>query len=92
MLNETDGRLDVLRGKIDIIYSSAFSHLFERESQLRAAKRMVGFLRPDNPDVMIFGQNQGPKIEGWEKYVLDPGTWANFVEGGGPGDGDEMED
>ncbi|KAK8135079.1 hypothetical protein PG984_007091 [Apiospora sp. TS-2023a] len=80
MLNENDGRLDVLRGKIDIIYASAFFHLFEREGQLKAAKRMLGFLRPDNLDAMIFGQNQGPKIDGWEKYVLDPGAWANLWE------------
>ncbi|KAK7919903.1 porphobilinogen deaminase protein [Apiospora marii] len=80
MLDENDARLDVLRGKIDIIYASAFFHLFEREGQLKAAKRMVGFLRADSPDVMIFGQNQGPKVEGWEKYVLDPGAWAELWE------------
>ncbi|KAK8005860.1 hypothetical protein PG991_012157 [Apiospora marii] len=64
MLDENDARLDVLRGKIDVIYASALFHLFEREDQLKAAKRMVGFLRPDSPDVVIFGQNQGPKMEG----------------------------
>lgn len=78
MLDENDARLDVLAGEIDIIYASAFFHLFEREGQLKAAKRMVGFLRPENPDAMSFGRNQGPKIECWEKYVLDPGTWANL--------------
>ncbi|KAK8086014.1 hypothetical protein PG994_000988 [Apiospora phragmitis] len=79
MLDANDARLDlVLRGKIDVIYASAFFHLFEREDQLRAAKRMIGFLWADNPRAMIFGQNQGPKIEGWEKYVLDPGRWAGL--------------
>lgn len=64
LLNENDERLiDIFRGKIDIIYASAFFHLFECEGQLRAAKRMIGFLRPDNPDAMIYGQNQGPKIK-----------------------------
>ncbi|KAK8025266.1 hypothetical protein PG990_003089 [Apiospora arundinis] len=72
-----DTRLDdALKGKIDIIYASNFFHLFEREGQLRAARRMAGFLRPESPGVLIFGQNQGPKIEGWEKYVLDPGSWT----------------
>ncbi|KAK8040097.1 hypothetical protein PG993_008508 [Apiospora rasikravindrae] len=80
ILDESDVRLDAFRGKIDIIYASAFFHLFEREGQLKAAKRMVGFLRPESPRAMIFGQNQGPKIEGWEKYVLDPGRWANLWE------------
>lgn len=87
MLDENDARLDVLMGKIDIVYASAFFHLFEREGQLRAAKRMVGFLRPDNPDAMIFGQNQGPKILGWEKYVLGRGAWAELWEEVGQGTG-----
>ena len=71
---------DRLGGKIDIIHASAFFHLFEREDQLKAAKRMVGFLRSDNPGVMIFGQNQGPKIDGCEKYVLDPKSWKDLWE------------
>ena len=80
MLDESDdARLDdVLGGKVDIIYASAFFHLFEREGQLKAAVRMVGFLRSEAPGAMIFGQNQGPKIEGWEKYVLDPESWEDL--------------
>ncbi|KAI0414482.1 S-adenosyl-L-methionine-dependent methyltransferase [Xylaria grammica] len=76
VLREEDSRLEELVGKVDIVYASAFFHLFEREDQVRAAKRMVRFLNPGNKNVMIFGQNGGPKIPGWEKYVLDEESWA----------------
>jgi hypothetical protein len=78
MLQENDARLDVLIGKVDVIYASAFFHLFERDGQVKVAKRMVRFLRPDNPKAMIFGSNGGPKIVGWEKYVLDVESWRRM--------------
>ena len=78
MLQENDARLEELTGRVDIIYSAAFFHLFEREAQIRAAKRMVRFLRPKNPKAMIFGRNGGPKITGWEKYVLDTESWRRI--------------
>lgn len=78
MLQENDARLEELTGKIDIIYAAAFFHLFEREDQMKVAKRMVKFLRPENPRTMIFGRNGGPKIEGWEKYVLDAESWRQM--------------
>ena len=80
MLREDDARLDVLDGRIDVIYASAFFHLFEREGQGKAARRMVRFLNPGNPRAMIFGLNGGPKIEGWEKYVLDTDSWRGIWE------------
>ncbi|KAI0533009.1 hypothetical protein GGR58DRAFT_488267 [Xylaria digitata] len=76
MLREEDPGLEILVGKVDIIYASAFFHLFEREDQIKAAKRMVGFLKPDNQNAMIFGHNGGPKIQGWEKYVLNEKSWG----------------
>jgi hypothetical protein len=59
----------------DIIHASAFFHLFEREGQVKAAKRKIKFLNPTNPRAMIFGRNGGPKTLGWEKYVLDAESW-----------------
>lgn len=70
--------LEKLTGRVDIIYASAFFHLFEREAQVTVAKRMVSFLKPKNPGAMIFGRNGGPKIAGWEKYVLDPESWRRM--------------
>lgn len=87
MLKEDDARLDVLNGRIDVIYASAFFHLFERQGQAEAAKRMVRFLNPRNPRAMIFGLNGGPKIEGWEKYVLDADSWRGMWEGVGEATG-----
>jgi ubiquinone/menaquinone biosynthesis C-methylase UbiE len=78
MLQEDDMRLEELTGKIDVIYASAFFHLFEREDQIKAAKRIIRFLRPENPKAMIFGRNEGPKIVGWEKYVLDAESWRRM--------------
>lgn len=78
MLQEGDARLEELTGRVDIIHASAFFHLFEREGQIKVAKRMVRFLRPDNPRAMIFGRNEGPKIEGWKKYVLDAERWRRM--------------
>ncbi|KAK0705716.1 hypothetical protein B0H67DRAFT_497836 [Lasiosphaeris hirsuta] len=73
-----DAAFQPLVGKIDVIYATAFFFLFERHDQLRAAKRMVSFLRSDNPDAMIFGYNNGKKIPGWEKYVLDVESWRSM--------------
>lgn len=78
MLRGEDPRLEELMHKVDIIYASSFFHLFEREDQIKAAKRMVGFLKPDNHNAMIFGRNGGPKIPGWEQYVLDEESWRNM--------------
>jgi hypothetical protein len=39
---------------------------------------MVGFLRLKNSRAMIFGRNGGPKIVGWEKYVLDAESWRSM--------------
>ncbi|KAI3329919.1 S-adenosyl-L-methionine-dependent methyltransferase [Ustulina deusta] len=78
MLREEDPRLEELMGKVDIIYASAFFHLFEREDQIKAAKRMVGFLKPGNKNAIIFGHNGGPKISAWEKYVLDEESWRHM--------------
>ncbi|KAK4450332.1 hypothetical protein QBC34DRAFT_484552 [Podospora aff. communis PSN243] len=80
LADEDDAALDGLQGKIDIVYAASFFHLFEPGDQLKAAKRVVGFLRSGNPDVVIFGRNGGPKVEGWEKYVLDAKQWRRLWE------------
>ena len=78
ILKEDDKRLAELVGKIDIIHAMAFFHLWEEEDQFKAAIRVASFLRPDNPEVMIFGRHEGPKGEGWEKYVLGPDAWQHL--------------
>jgi hypothetical protein len=78
MLQESDTRLEESTGKIDIIYASAFFHLFERDAQIKAAKRIVRFLKPENPRAMISGRKEWPNIVGWEKYVLDTESWRRM--------------
>lgn len=78
MLSEDASQLKEFDGKMDIVYASAFFHLFKREGQVKAARRMVRFLNPSNPRAMIFGVNGGPKIEGWEEYVLDAEAWQKM--------------
>lgn len=75
MLQNSDPRLEILSGKVDIIYASAFFHLFEREAQVKIAKQMVRFLRPDNPKAMIFGRQGSPKTKEWEKSMLCSESW-----------------
>ena len=79
MLNEADTRLACLQGKMDVIYAASFFHLFERDEQVTVAKRMVGFLK-DSPDVLIFGWNEGKKLPGCEKYIVDADTWKGIWE------------
>ncbi|KAK1756702.1 hypothetical protein QBC47DRAFT_443214 [Echria macrotheca] len=92
MMGESgDGVFAPLEGTIDVIYASNFFHLFEREGQVRAAKRMVGFLRAGNPDVLIFGRNMGRKIQGWERYILDERGWRGMWEEVGEATGTAWE-
>ena len=67
--------MDRLRGKIDVVHAAYFFHLFERAGQVKAAKRVVGFLNPNNQNVVVFGCNGGPKVVGWENYVLNKKAW-----------------
>ncbi|KAK7747066.1 hypothetical protein SLS62_009222 [Diatrype stigma] len=56
--SNSDG-LKALDGKMTIIHAMSFFHLFGWEAQVKAAARMVRFLRPDDPDVVIFGRHVG---------------------------------
>lgn len=68
MLKEGDGdgdeRLKQLDGKMSIIHATSFFHLFTWDDQVRAARRLVRFLKPDDPDIMIFGRQVGTTMPG----------------------------
>lgn len=87
MLNEGDTTLNDLDGKVDVIYASAFFHLFERHDQVQAAQRMIRFLKPDNPKAMVFGRNEGKKTEESHKYILDGEGWKSVWEEAGEATG-----
>lgn len=78
MLDDNDARLEQLNGKVDIIFAESFFHLFGYHDQKKAAKRMVGFLKKDSLDPVIFGKNGGKKISGWEKYILDGDAFSKL--------------
>jgi hypothetical protein len=78
MIEENDSELEKLTGRIDIIYAADFFHLFERQDQFKAAKRMARLLNPENPGAMVFGRNGGPKIAGWREYILDAEGWQGL--------------
>ncbi len=56
--------LEALDGRMSIIHATSFFHLFGWEAQVRAAVRMVRFLRPDDRDAMIFGRHVGTSDPG----------------------------
>ncbi|KAI1446502.1 hypothetical protein F5Y02DRAFT_64234 [Annulohypoxylon stygium] len=101
----SDGNLEVFDGKMNIIHATCFFHLFTRENQIRAAQRMVRFLNPDDPDVMIFGRQVGTTTPGdregakRSRFLHNAASWQELWDEVGKLTGtawrtelDEMED
>ncbi|KAG5950027.1 hypothetical protein E4U53_005542 [Claviceps sorghi] len=59
MLDPEDTRLDVLLGKVTIIYASCFFHLFNWTQQLCLGQRLVGFLKEGTKNALIYGRHIG---------------------------------
>ncbi|RYP01503.1 hypothetical protein DL764_006198 [Monosporascus ibericus] len=75
----------LLNGKMTIIHVMSFFHLFSWQAQVRAAMRMINFLKPDDADVMIFGRHVGttdpPDVEGRQgrqRYLHNAETWQDL--------------
>ncbi|KAI1387133.1 uncharacterized protein F4822DRAFT_274999 [Hypoxylon trugodes] len=82
---EGDERLKILDGKMSIIHATSFFHLFTWENQVRAALRMVRFLNPNDPDVMIFGRHVGTTTpgnnegaRGSKRYLHNAASWQDL--------------
>ncbi|KAH9884340.1 hypothetical protein F4778DRAFT_763261 [Xylariomycetidae sp. FL2044] len=80
-----DERLDVLDGKMNIIHATSFFHLFTWDDQVRAAVRMIRFLDPEDPDVMIFGRHVGTTkpgvkegLRGDRRYLHSAESWQRL--------------
>ncbi|KAI1131160.1 hypothetical protein F5Y10DRAFT_90858 [Nemania abortiva] len=58
--------LDALDGKMTLIHATSFFHLFTWGDQVRAAVRLVRFLRADRADVMVFGRHVGTVAPRWD--------------------------
>lgn len=78
--------LNALEGKMTIVHAMSFFHLFGWDAQVRAAARIVGFLRPDDPDVVIFGRHVGTSQPGGggggarpvSTYLHNAETWQKL--------------
>ena len=63
-LEELDASsLGQLKGKIDIIWSPKFLHLWDRPHQIEVAARMVSFLKPQPGSLFCGSQNGLPEAE-----------------------------
>ncbi len=60
-----------LHGRIDIVYAGSFLHLFDWESQVAAAKRLVALMRPQKGGLIV-GQGFGHLDA--DLYPLGPNT------------------
>jgi hypothetical protein len=76
-----------LSGKIDIIYTGAFFHLFDLEEQEKIAKRVVTLLK-DKPNTLILGRQVGNvkpgnyqrRLRDGSRYRHDENTWTKMWE------------
>ncbi|KAI0127399.1 hypothetical protein BJ170DRAFT_683243 [Xylariales sp. AK1849] len=62
-----DERLNVLDGRINILHTASFFHLFTWDDQVKAAKRIIRFLKPEDPKAVIFGRQVGNEDPGTQK-------------------------
>ena len=63
------GALDMLEGKIDVIYLASFLHIFSWDDQLKICKRVIKTLRPRKGS-SVFGRQVGSLKA---KEVIPPG-------------------
>lgn len=84
---EEEDRLALFDSKMTFIHATSFFHLFTWDEQVRAATRMVRFLRPGSPDVMLFGRQVGTMLPprdgggraGSDKvYLHNAGSWQRL--------------
>ncbi|KAL7621800.1 hypothetical protein AAE478_007299 [Parahypoxylon ruwenzoriense] len=83
--DDRDEELEALDGKMSIIHATSFFHLFTWENQVRAARRMVRFLNPDDPEVMIFGRQVGTttpgeraSVRGSKRFLHNAESWQDL--------------
>jgi SAM-dependent methyltransferase len=80
-----DERLHPLSGKMSMVHVSRFFHLFGWDVQVEAARRIVQFLRPDDPDAMIFGLHVGTiepglreEQKGSKRFLHNSESWQQL--------------
>ena len=87
--------LEEYKGKIDIIHTSSFFHLFELEDQQKLVRRLLQLISP-KPGTLIFGRSVGNTIQHVYKHPFRTGqvlyqhseeSFRKMFEGVGGGDG-----
>ncbi|KAJ5692641.1 porphobilinogen deaminase protein [Penicillium macrosclerotiorum] len=85
LLDPSDEGSKKLDGKITLISAGNFFHLFDRDQQLLAAKRMVKFLKPGVTDAVILGGHIGSlkpgnstAVTGGTRFLHDPVTFQEL--------------
>lgn len=82
--------LTPLQGHITFIHVSAFFHLFDKDTQVKAAKALAPLLSPE-PGSIIFGSHASqpesgdrpiPNSRGQQVYRFSPGDWSELWNGG----------
>jgi len=76
-----------LTNKVDIVYASAFFHLFDWEEQFQIAKQVVNLIRP-RPGSLVIGRQVGninpssvPRMSGnGSRYRHDGASWTKMWE------------
>jgi SAM-dependent methyltransferase len=78
---DTDSGLKELDGRLDLVHTASFFHLFDWDGQVKAAKRVVELLRAE-PEVMIFGRQGGMPQAGalpnLDSYWHNSESWAKL--------------
>ena len=67
---DEDSQLKQLDGKLDIVHTSSFFHLFDLEEQIKVAKRVIRLLKPV-PNALLVGRQAGLPDAGSFSHVLN---------------------
>ncbi|KLO20709.1 hypothetical protein SCHPADRAFT_897966 [Schizopora paradoxa] len=60
--------LNPLQGHVSVIHTAAFFHLFNKEEQIQAARKLASLLSPE-PGSMIFGAHSSQPADGQREYT-----------------------
>ena len=88
--------LKELAGKVNIVYTGSFFHLFDYDQQINVAKRVVQLLKPEK-DSLVLGRQVGNVDAGEfarsgyhgeaKRFRHNEESWKEFLEKGGRRDG-----
>ena len=84
ILDPDDSGLDSLKGQVTIVHAESFFHLFTKKEQGYLIKRLIGFIKPDSKNAIVYGRQAGfpddytGKQSEDRPYVHTPSTFQNL--------------